>query len=203
MARTTHDSDAPSDKDRGKTTLAPGTQARLKERGRSRGLRLQETGRNPVSSRYGWRTGSGDAGRGSRVGRGCNPFQPGARAGPTGRRTRHDHDDRRRYRSPLDPTTAAVPASEHSQIAREVGGTPTVGSDGRGEPEERWWPGDVEGGPIERLRNLPTQEERNKKEEPRQQKTDPRKGDGERGPRKPTGVVTARTKPLTGLPPKW
>ena len=32
MARTTHDSDAPSDKDRGKTTLAPGTQARLKEK---------------------------------------------------------------------------------------------------------------------------------------------------------------------------
>ena len=34
------------------------------------------------------------------------------------------------YRSPLDPTTAAVPAAEDSDVARNVGGTPTVGSDG-------------------------------------------------------------------------
>jgi hypothetical protein len=67
------------------------------------------------------------------------------------------------YRSPIDPTTAAVPASEHSQIAREVGGTPTVGSSAHGEPEDRW--ADVEGGSrIDRLKNLPTQEDYREKE---------------------------------------
>jgi len=80
------------------------------------------------------------------------------------------------YRSPLDPTTAAVPAAEDSDVARNVGGTPTVGSDGHGEPEERWWPGDVEGGPIERLRNLPTQDERNDKEAARAAELAPKPG---------------------------
>ena len=42
------------------------------------------------------------------------------------------------YRSPIDPTTAAVPASENSEIARRIAGTPTVGSRQRGTPEERY-----------------------------------------------------------------
>ena len=83
------------------------------------------------------------------------------------------------YRSPIDPTTAAVPAAENSDIARNVGGTPTVGSDGHNEPEDRWWMGDVEGGPIERLSKLPTMEDRKAKEEARMRelapKAEPRK----------------------------
>jgi hypothetical protein len=42
------------------------------------------------------------------------------------------------YMSPIDPTTAAVPASEHSDIARRLRGTPTVGSRQNGQPESRW-----------------------------------------------------------------
>jgi hypothetical protein len=42
------------------------------------------------------------------------------------------------YASPIDPTTAAVPASEHSDIARRLRGTPTVGSRKNGQPEGRW-----------------------------------------------------------------
>jgi hypothetical protein len=63
------------------------------------------------------------------------------------------------YRSPIDPTTAAVPASEHSRIAREVGGTPTVGSEGHGEPEERWMKSEGGDTVIDRLNNLPTRDE--------------------------------------------
>jgi hypothetical protein len=33
-----------------------------------------------------------------------------------------------------------VPASEHSDFARQIGGTPTVGSREHGTPEERWQP---------------------------------------------------------------
>jgi hypothetical protein len=68
------------------------------------------------------------------------------------------------YRSPIDPTTAAVPASEHSKIARDVGGTPTVGSREHGTPEERWQkPGDGQD-PIDRLNSLPSREDFQKEE---------------------------------------
>ena len=174
MARTTHDSDAP-DKN---STLAPGTQRRLKEkadredydfqkqdeilyRRATEGVRDQETLDAVLAL-------GGDATRSSPVREQVLPDAEPGMTTTTGA-----------YRSPIDPTTAAVPASEHSQIAREVGGTPTVGSDGHGEPEERYWAGDVEGGAIERLKKLPTQEERNQKEAEAAEK-DPRKGDGER-----------------------
>jgi hypothetical protein len=42
------------------------------------------------------------------------------------------------HRTPIDPTTAAVPASENSEIARRIAGTPTVGSRQRGTPETRY-----------------------------------------------------------------
>jgi hypothetical protein len=154
MARTGYDSDAP-DKN---STLAPGTQARLKEkadredkeyqmqddilyRRATDGVPDQETLDAVLAL-------GGDATRSSPVREQVLPDAEPGMTTTTGA-----------YRSPIDPTTAAVPASEHSTIARTVGGTPTVGSDGHGEPEDRYWPGDVAGGPIERLRNLPTQEE--------------------------------------------
>jgi hypothetical protein len=68
------------------------------------------------------------------------------------------------YRSPLDPTTAAVPAAEDSDIARNVGGTPTVGSREHGTPEERWKkPGDGQD-VIDRLNSLPSREDYQKEE---------------------------------------
>ncbi len=174
MARTTHDSDAPDKK----STLAPGTQARLKEkadredfdfkaqddilyRRATEGVPDQETLDAVLAL-------GGDATRSSPVREQVLPDAEPGMTTTTGA-----------YRSPIDPTTAAVPAAEHSRIAREVGGSPTVGSDGHGEPEDRYWPGDVEGGAIERLRNLPTQEDRIAKEAEAAEK-DPRKGDGER-----------------------
>jgi hypothetical protein len=63
------------------------------------------------------------------------------------------------YRSPIDPTTAAVPASEHSKIARDVGGTPTVGSREHGTPEERWQEAGGGKDRIEILNSLPSRED--------------------------------------------
>jgi hypothetical protein len=174
MTRTTYDSDAPGKN----STLAPGTQARLKEkadredfdfkkqddilyRRATEGVPDQETLDAVLAL-------GGDATRSSPVREQVLPDAEPGMTTTTGA-----------YRSPIDPTTAAVPAAEHSQIAREVGGTPTVGSDRHGEPEDRYWPGDVEGGAIERLKKLPTQEEYRQKEAEAAEK-DPRKGDGER-----------------------
>jgi hypothetical protein len=42
------------------------------------------------------------------------------------------------YRVPIDPTTAAVPADEYSDIVIRTKGTPTVGSGEAGVPEELW-----------------------------------------------------------------
>jgi hypothetical protein len=83
------------------------------------------------------------------------------------------------YRSPLDPTTAAVPAAEDSDIARNVGGTPTVGSREHGVPEERWQkPG---GGQdiIDRLNSLPSREDYQKEEADKMKELGP-KDDAER-----------------------
>lgn len=158
MARTAYDSNAPSEK----STLAPGTQARLKEkadredaafkaqddmlfRRATEGVPDQETLDAVLAL-------GGDATRSSPVKEQVLPDADPGLTTTTGA-----------YRSPIDPTTAAVPASEHSTIAREVGGTPTVGSSAHGEPEERW--AEPEGGSrIERLKGLPTQEEYRAKE---------------------------------------
>jgi hypothetical protein len=42
------------------------------------------------------------------------------------------------YRTPIDPTTAAVPAPENSEMVERMRGAPTIGSGGHGEPEELW-----------------------------------------------------------------
>lgn len=162
-----------------KTTLAPGTQQRLKEKAerddRAFQARDELLYRRATEGVYDQETLDsvlalgGDATRSSPVREQVLPeVEPGLTT-TTGA-----------YRSPLDPTTAAVPAAENSDIARNVGGTPTVGSDGHGEPEERWWQGDVEGGPIERLKNLPTQEERNEKEAARAQELAPKETEREK-----------------------
>ena len=177
MARTTYDSDAP-DKN---STLAPGTQARLKEKAEredaefrrqddmlrrqaTEGCRDQETVDAVLAL-------GGDAIKSSPVREQVLPAAEPGLTTTTGA-----------YRSPIDPTTAAVPASEHSRIAREVGGTPTVGSDGHGQPEERW--AGVDTPAVNRVRNLPTQEERTKREAEEAEKynnpnkgNDPRQGD--------------------------
>lgn len=57
------------------------------------------------------------------------------------------------HRTPIDPTTAAVPASPDSDIARRIKGTPTVGSRESGVPEERY-KGTTDAR-IDRLKNLP------------------------------------------------
>jgi hypothetical protein len=158
MARTAYDSDAPSEK----STLAPGTQAKLKERAdredaafraqddmlfrrATEGVPDQETLDAVLAL-------GGDATRSSPVREQVLPDADPGLTTTTGA-----------YRSPIDPTTAAVPASEHSTVAREVGGYPTVGSSAHGEPEDRWAsPG--EGSIIDRLKGLPTQEEYRAKE---------------------------------------
>ena len=47
------------------------------------------------------------------------------------------------YRTPIDPTTAAVPAPANSPIAMKLRGTPTVGSEGPDQPEELWKERDI------------------------------------------------------------
>jgi hypothetical protein len=158
MARTTYDSDAPSDQDRERTTLAPGTQARLKEKAdrEDREFKRQDDllyrrateGVPDAETLDAVLALGGDASRSSPVREQVLPDAEPGMTTTTGA-----------YRSPIDPTTAAVPASEHSRIAREVGGTPTVGSDGHGEPEERYWPGEEGNDRIERLKNLPSKDE--------------------------------------------
>lgn len=181
MARTADDTAPDRERERRetKTTLAPGTQQRLKEKAerddRAFQARDELLYRRATEGVYDQETLDsvlalgGDATRSSPVREQVLPeVEPGLTT-TTGA-----------YRSPLDPTTAAVPAAENSDIARNVGGTPTVGSDGHGEPEERWWQGDVEGGPIERLKNLPTQEERNEKEAARAQELAPKETEREK-----------------------
>jgi hypothetical protein len=164
MARTTDDAPTHEREQRDrKTTLAPGTQARLKEKAdrENRDFRMADEAayRRATEGVYDAETLDavlalgGDATRSSPVREQVLPDADPGLTTTTGA-----------YKSPLDPTTAAVPASEDSDIAREVGGTPTVGSDGHGEPEERWWtPGEGKGR-IEMLQNLPTAEERKQKE---------------------------------------
>jgi hypothetical protein len=140
-----------------KTTLAPGTQARLKEKAdrddaafkaadelaykkATEGVRDAETLDAVLAL-------GGDATRSSPVREQVLPDAVPGLTTTTGA-----------YRSPLDPTTAAVPASEHSDIARQIGGTPTVGSREHGVPEERWK--EPEGGTMtERLNALPPKED--------------------------------------------
>ena len=40
------------------------------------------------------------------------------------------------YRTPIDPTTAAVPAPENSELVQRMQGAPTMGSGGHGQREE-------------------------------------------------------------------
>ena len=182
MAKTTHD-DAPTQErerhEQPTRNLAPGTQAKLKEKAeqQNRDYRLRDEAayRRATEGVYDQETLDavlalgGDATRSSPVREQVLPDAEPGLTTTTGA-----------YRCPIDPTTAAVPAAEDSDIARNVGGTPTVGSDGHGEPEERWWPGDVEGGPIERLANLPTQEDRNRKEEARMRELAPKETEREK-----------------------
>lgn len=70
------------------------------------------------------------------------------------------------YRTPIDPMTAAVPALEDSEIVRDMGRrtSPTVGSSGLGEPEERWKGPETGDTAAERMSKLPTKEEYDKKD---------------------------------------
>ena len=193
MSRASYDSDAPT----AKSTLAPGTQARLKEkadredaafkaqddalfRRATEGVPDQETLDAVLAL-------GGDATRSSPVREQVLPDAEPGLTTTTGA-----------YRSPIDPTTAAVPASEHSTIAREVGGTPTVGSSEHGEPEDRW--AEPEGGSrIERLKNLPTQEEYRAKEAermaefaPKNDASSPPPGEQRQPERQPSRQTTTR-----------
>lgn len=40
------------------------------------------------------------------------------------------------YKTPIDPTTAAVPAPESSEVVQRMQGVPTMGSEGHGQPEK-------------------------------------------------------------------
>ena len=51
------------------------------------------------------------------------------------------------YRTPIDPTTAAVPAPPNSPLAIRLRGTPTVGSGEPGKAEELFMPPDTTGRP--------------------------------------------------------
>lgn len=140
-----------------RTNLAPGTQARLKEKAEreDRNFKLQDelAFRKATQGVPNQETLDrvlalgGDATRSSPVAEQQLPDVDPGLTTTTGA-----------YRSPIDPTTAAVPASIHSDIARNVGGTPTVGSREHGVPEERWMK--PEGGDtvIDRLNNLPDEE---------------------------------------------
>src|SRR4029077_1839850 len=144
------------------STLAPGTEARLKEKAEreDRAYRLQDElayrrateGVPDAETLDAVLALGGDATRSSPVREQVLPDADPGLTTTTGA-----------YRSPLDPTTAAVPASEFSDIAREVSGTPTVGSREHGVPEERWLGGDIKE-KMERLANLPTKEEVQEKE---------------------------------------
>jgi hypothetical protein len=162
MATTKEDTHETDRRDR-KSSLAAGTQARLKEkadredaafrqqdemlfRRATQGVGDQETLDAVLSL-------GGDATRSSPVREQVLPDAEPGLTTTTGA-----------YRSPIDPTTAAVPASEHSKIARDVGGTPTVGSREHGTPEERWQePGDGKDR-IEILNSLPSREDYQKEE---------------------------------------
>jgi hypothetical protein len=61
------------------------------------------------------------------------------------------------HRTPIDPTTAAVPASADSDLARSIRGTPTIGSREPGVPEDRW-AGHPDQAVVDRLTSLPTEE---------------------------------------------
>ena len=143
-----------------KPTLAPGTQARLKEKAERDDQAFKAKDdmlrRRATEGVYDQETLDavlalgGDATRSSPVREQVLPDAEPGLTTTTGA-----------YRVPIDPTTAAVPASEHSDIALAIRGTPTVGSSGHGEPEERWKGGRDIGDRIERLNNLPTTEDRN------------------------------------------
>jgi hypothetical protein len=176
MSRTSYDSDRPTER----STLAPGTQARLKEkadredlafkrqddmlyRRATEGVPDQETLDAVLAL-------GGDATRASPVREQVLPDAEPGLTTTTGA-----------YRSPIDPTTAAVPASEHSQLAREVGGYPTVGSSEHGEPEERWMKPEGGDSVIDRLNNLPTQEDYREKEAERMAEFAPKNGQPQNG----------------------
>jgi hypothetical protein len=141
-------------------TVAPGTQAFIKERGdqRRRDLRIRDeiAYRQATEGCRDQETADavlalgGDVSRSSPV---REQVLPGAEPGLTTRTGA--------YRTPIDPTTAAVPADEDSDLARNIRGTPTLGSAGPGEPERRW---NTEDPRFAHLRDLPTREERESKE---------------------------------------
>jgi hypothetical protein len=156
MATTTHDEQ--TDAGNRKSTLAAGTQKRLKEKAdrESADFRMKDEayfrrateGVPDAETLDAVLALGGDATRSSPV---REQILPDAEPGLT--------TTTGAYRSPLDPTTAAVPAAEESDIARNVGGTPTVGSREHGVPEERWKkPGDGQD-IIDRLNSLPSRED--------------------------------------------
>jgi hypothetical protein len=186
MATTREDTrDTEARKDR-KSTLAAGTQARLKEkadredaefrrqdelafRRATRGVPDQETLDAVLAL-------GGDATRGSPV---REQVLPDADPGLT--------TTSGAYRSPIDPTTAAVPASEHSKLARDIGGTPTVGSREHGVPEERW--ARPEGGEdrIDILNSLPSRDEYQEEEAAKMKELGPKDDVRERPERERLG----------------
>ena len=163
-----------------KTTLGPGTVARLKEKAdredRDFKKRDEALRRRATEGVYDQETLDavlalgGDATRGSPVREQVLPAAEPGMTTTTGA-----------YRSPIDPTTAAVPASEHSDIARMYGGTPTVGSEGHGMPEERY-KGATWDERMERLNNLPTEEERRDKEASEEEAYTRNRDDRQRNP---------------------
>jgi hypothetical protein len=185
MATRTDDAKMEPPKDRGgaKTTLAPGTQRRLQEKAeqedRDFKARDELLYRRATEGVYDAETLDavlalgGDATRSSPVREQVLPDADPGITTTTGA-----------YRSPIDPTTAAVPASEHSEIARTVGGTPTVGSREHGTPEERWR--EPEGGTMtERLNALPSKDEVAEKEAAQAQETSRKNEPRHRGEREP------------------
>jgi hypothetical protein len=166
-------SQEPKGQDR-KSTLAAGTQARLKEKAEREGAEFRQKdeamfrrateGVPDQETLDAVLALGGDATRSSPV---REQILPDAEPGLT--------TTSGAYRSPIDPTTAAVPAAEDSDIARSVGGTPTVGSRKHGVPEERWVRlGDAGQDVIDRLNNLPSREDYQKQEAERMKELGPK-----------------------------
>jgi hypothetical protein len=153
MVTTKPNDDAP--KGGAKTTLAPGTQTRMKERAEQEAIDFKRADelafKRATEGVYDAElldavlALGGDATRSSPV---REQILPDAEPGFT--------TTTGAYRCPIDPTTAAVPASEDSDIARNLRGTPTIGSREHGVPEQRYM--GLEPAIADRLNKLPARE---------------------------------------------
>jgi hypothetical protein len=87
------------------------------------------------------------------------------------------------YRTPIDPTTAAVPAPENSELVQRMQGAPTMGSPGHGQREELFK------GPEQRpiIENDDQRQERERADRDRRERdrTDRARADHERAAERP------------------